>query len=93
MNIIYNRTYLESSSRKHISISGKINARLKLERDRPRSKTLKEVQAQFLPQIEVIFKRFWEVTYIKLIIIIVIKYYFSIKLTLNIRTILFTKLC
>ena len=52
---------MEQGARKKIYLNDKVYSRLKTEKDRPKSVTLKEAQHFILPKIDGFFKTFWEV--------------------------------
>ncbi|CAH1792455.1 unnamed protein product [Owenia fusiformis] len=54
------KTYFESTARKKVHLSDKIYARLSVEKDRPRSPTLKETQNHLTPQLTELFDNFWK---------------------------------
>ncbi|KAK2187817.1 hypothetical protein NP493_153g02003 [Ridgeia piscesae] len=54
------KTYLTQGSRKKVLVSDKAYLRLRQEKDRPKTATLKESQQHILPQLEQIFRTFWE---------------------------------
>ena len=55
------RTYMEQGARKKVHLSDTVYNRLRSERDRPRTPTLKEAQKYILPHIEEYFANFWNV--------------------------------
>ncbi|KAI0239141.1 hypothetical protein LSAT2_010110 [Lamellibrachia satsuma] len=54
------KTYLNQGSRKKVLLSEKAYTRLRQEKDRPKTPTLKESQQHILPQLEQIFSNFME---------------------------------
>ena len=57
----YFRTYLESSARKKVQLPERIHNKLKNDKERPKSGTLKEIQRDIIAGIEQQFAIFWEV--------------------------------
>ena len=58
------RTYLEQGARKKVLMSDKVYDKLKKEKERPKTPTLKECQHHLLPSLDSLFKTFWEVDYV-----------------------------
>lgn len=56
------RTYMEQGAKKKVHLSDRVYNKLKTERDRPKSPTLRDTQHYILPQIEESFSRFWAVS-------------------------------
>lgn len=61
------RTYMEAGAKKKILFNDKVYNKLKSDKDRPKSSTLKDVQHFLLPKIEEHFNKFWEVSRLMLL--------------------------
>ena len=53
------RTYMDQGAKKKVPLSDRVYNKLKSERDRPKTGTLKDTQHYILSQIEESFNRFW----------------------------------
>ena len=53
-------TYLEQGARKKVLMSDKVYDKLKKEKERPKTPTLKECQHHLVPPLDSLFKTFWE---------------------------------
>ncbi|XP_074646346.1 uncharacterized protein LOC141902488 [Tubulanus polymorphus] len=54
------KTYFDPKSKKAVTLTDRITARLGVEKERPRSPTLRETHSFILPLIEDAFKEFWQ---------------------------------
>ena len=53
---------MEQGAKKKVLLSEKVYSKLKIEKPRPKSATLKDVQSHVLPKLEEHFKKFWDVS-------------------------------
>ncbi|ELU03775.1 hypothetical protein CAPTEDRAFT_221083 [Capitella teleta] len=53
------KTYMENSARKKVVLNDTVAHRMKAEKERPKTPTLKDLQKSVLPQIEEHFSNFW----------------------------------
>ena len=61
MLFYYLRSYIDQSSKKKVQLSDRVYTKMKSEKERPRTPTLKECQSHILPMLEEAFVRFWNV--------------------------------
>ncbi len=52
---------MEQGARKKVLMSDKVYGRLKSEKDRPKTPTMRDAQHHIIPQLESYFHKFWEV--------------------------------